>query len=119
MPLRQFIGLIFVILSGLLLRDALSSGQILGESYAAARSMWGVWFPWHAMQHNLDMAFTNYLAFPQETNITLLLSPISTLLYHLLDVILPAVAGLQSTLSTLPDADRVADVPFCTPIHPT
>ena len=88
-------AILFISLALVLLRATLSSGQILGEDYAGALSLWGVWFPWHALTHNLDMAFTDYLAFPVEVNITLLLSPISTLFYHLLNIFLPSLLAFN------------------------
>jgi hypothetical protein len=89
---RQLIfGLPFVALALILLRVTLSNGQILGVDYGGSLSYWAVWFPWHALQHNLDMAFTDYFFFPVEINIMLLLSPLSTLFYHLLNIVLPSL----------------------------
>jgi hypothetical protein len=127
-PRREFILILAVYLLialGLTLTLlAVGNSALVGVQYDGALSLWSIWWPAHAFATNQNLAFTDYILFPIQTNVFPLLSitlsviylPLAHLLqpflgYHVLLVIclwLNAASGYAFLRRDIPAIDLPA-----------
>ena len=79
------VGLLFLFIAALSLHSIWSNTKLIGTFNSTGLSLWSVWFPAHALAGNFNLFQNNYAVYPIESNITLLLSPISSILLYVFD----------------------------------